>query len=184
MPSDDRLALLLDSASMEQVLDEMARSIYARWIAAPALAFVGVHRRGIPFASRLAQRVQALGKAVEFGKLDITLYRDDVASQPIPTAMEGSDLPFDLDDAVIILCDEVIYTGRTTRAALDALLDYGRPRCIEIAALIDRPGRELPIFAAHAGRLIDIPDSQRVNVHFTETDGTDEVFTSLRDNPL
>lgn len=168
---------------MQTALESMAKTIVQRWLDSPAIAFVGVHKRGVPFAQRLALLAQQLGKSVEFGKIDITPYRDDLQTMPIIVPMEGSELPFDVDDAVIILCDEVIYTGRTTRAALDELLDYGRPRCVQFAALIDRAGRELPIQPDYTALKVDIPATQKVRVQFTETDGVDEVFTCARDVP-
>jgi pyrimidine operon attenuation protein / uracil phosphoribosyltransferase len=180
--ASEKTSLLLSAEEMGRALEKMAQQIVDRWLDAPVVAFVGVHKRGVPFAQRLAVLVQQRGKQVEFGKIDITPYRDDLQTMPIVMAMEGSELPFDVDDAVIILCDEVIYTGRTTRAALDELLDYGRPRCVQFAALVDRAGRELPIQPDYSALQVHVDHSQRVRVHFTETDGLDEVFICARDS--
>jgi pyrimidine operon attenuation protein / uracil phosphoribosyltransferase len=181
MPESERIEALLSAEAMHQALDLMAEQIIARWPQQEALAFVGVHKRGVPMAERLASRVAAHGKQVMHGKLDITPYRDDLKTMAVVTAMDGSELDFDVDDAVVILCDEVIYTGRTTRAALDELLDFGRPRCVQLAVLIDRAGRELPLRPDYTGLRVTTPQDQRVSVHFEETDGIDEVFTCARD---
>jgi pyrimidine operon attenuation protein / uracil phosphoribosyltransferase len=181
MAAQDKIQDLLSAQQMHQALDAMADQICARWPEESSLAFVGVYSRGVPLAQRLAQRVQARGKQVQQGALDITPYRDDLKTMAVVTAMMGSELPFEVDDAVIILCDEVIYTGRTTRAALEELLDFGRPRCVQLAVLVDRSGRELPLSPDYAGLQVTTPAEQRVSVHFAETDGLDEVFTSARD---
>jgi pyrimidine operon attenuation protein/uracil phosphoribosyltransferase len=157
-------------------LDEVAAQIYAKWHEEPSLALVGIYRRGVPFARALADRLRAMGKEVAFGKIDITQYRDDLKTMTVLPKLEGSELNFDLDDAVVILCDEVVYTARTSRAALEELLDFGRPRCVELAALVDRAGRELPLHAAYAGIRVDLPSEQHVSVRFVDGDGRDEVF--------
>ena len=120
-----------------------------------------------------------MGKEVDIGTVDITQYRDDLQTMRVVPALEGSDISFDVDDAVIILCDEVIYTGRTTRAALDELLDFGRPRCVQLAVLVDRGGRELPLQPDFVGTQLDpasLAAGERVSVRFAECDGWDEVF--------
>lgn len=168
---------------MAHCLDLIAAAIAARWQDRPRIALVGVHHRGVPFARQLASRLTAMGKEIDFGKIDITQYRDDLKKLKMVPKLEGSDLPFDLDDAVIILCDEVIYTARTTRAALDELLDFGRPRCVQFAALVDRGGRELPIQPDYFGIHVDVPANERVNVRFVDGDDRDEVFVSRREEP-
>jgi pyrimidine operon attenuation protein/uracil phosphoribosyltransferase len=169
---------LLDAAGVARCLDELAVSIHSRWADEPRLALVGVYWRGVPFARALAERLRARGKEVDFGKIDITQYRDDLQTMTVLPKLEGSDIAFDLDDAVVILCDEVIYTARTSRAALEELLDFGRPRCVQIAALIDRAGRELPLQADYVGLRVELPREERVNVRFADGDGIDEVFVS------
>jgi pyrimidine operon attenuation protein / uracil phosphoribosyltransferase len=167
---------LLDASGVDRCLDEIARAIQARWPHESRLALVGVYRRGVPFSEALALKLRALGCVFDLGRIDITQYRDDLKTMTVLPKLEGSDIPFDLEDAVVILCDEVIYTARTTRAALDELLDFGRPRCVQIAALVDRSGRELPLTAEYAGIRVDLPAHERVSVRFMDGDGRDEVF--------
>lgn len=172
----DKLRQLLDAAGVARCLDEIAAAIDLRWKDEPRIALVGVHRRGVPFARALTERLRAKGREVDFGRIDITQYRDDLQTMAMVPKLEGSELDFDLEDAVVILCDEVIYTARTSRAALEELLDFGRPRCVQLAALVDRAGRELPLQADYAGLQVDLPPAERVSVRFTDGDGWDEVF--------
>lgn len=179
--TNDNSRQLLDAEGMARCMDEMADKIAKRWQDEQRIALVGVHHRGVPFARQLADRLAAKGKAVDFGKIDITQYRDDLKQMKMVPKLEGSDLPFDLDASVVILCDEVINTARTTRAALDELLDFGRPRCVQFAALVDRGGRELPIQPDYVGLQVSVPAHERVNVRFVDDDGRDEVFVSNRE---
>ncbi len=172
---------LLDSAGVDRCLDEIAVAISKAW-SGERLALVGVHRRGVPFAEALAARLITMDHEVELGRIDITQYRDDLKTFTVLPKLEGSEIEFDLDGMVVILCDEVMHTGRTSRAALEELLGFGRPRCVQIAALVDRGGRELPFTAEYAGLRIDLPSHDRVNVRFTEMDGRDEVFVTSWEN--
>ena len=177
--SPDKVRTLLNSDEVSQCLEKLADQIAARWADETRIALVGVYRRGVPFSERLADLLRARGKLVDLGRVDITQYRDDLNTMRIVPKLEGSDIPFDVDDAVIILCDEVIFTGRTSRAALEELLDYGRPRCVQFAVLVDRHGRELPLQADYAGTIVragELTLEQRVSVRFKESDGWDEVF--------
>ncbi len=167
---------LLDAAGVSRCLDQIADDIHARWPNEPKLALVGVYRRGVPFAEAIAARLKAKGRVVELGRIDITQYRDDLQTMAVLPKLEGSEIGFDLDNAVVILCDEVIHTARTSRAALDDLLDFGRPRCVQIAALVDRVGRELPLTGEYAGIRVNLPSNERVSVRFIDGDGHDEVF--------
>ncbi len=137
---------------------------------------MGIQRRGVPLAWRIAAAIEEHeGARLPVGALDITFYRDDlslVAQQPI---VKGTDLPFDLNGATIVLVDDVLYTGRTIRAAMDALIDFGRPRAIRLAVLIDRGHRELPIRADHVGKNVPTSREEIVKVHVEEIDGNDEV---------
>ena len=139
------------------------------------LALVGIQRRGVPLAHRIAEAIaEHEGVALPVGALDITFYRDDlslVAQQPL---VKGTDLPFDLNGATVVLVDDVLYTGRTIRAAMDAL-DFGRPQAIRLAVLIDRGHRELPIRADHVGKNVPTSREEVVRVHLAETDGEDGV---------
>ena len=140
------------------------------------LALVGIQRRGVPLARRIAAAIEEHeGVAIPVGALDITFYRDDlslIAQQPI---VKGTDLPFDLNGATVVLVDDVLYTGRTIRAAIDALVDFGRPQAIRLAVLIDRGHRELPIRADHVGKNVPTSREELVKVHLVETDGEDGV---------
>ena len=140
------------------------------------LALVGIQRRGVPLAHRIADAIaEHEGVVLPVGALDITFYRDDlslVAQQPV---VKGTDLPFDLNGATVVLVDDVLYTGRTIRAAMDALVDFGRPQAIRLAVLIDRGHRELPIRADHVGKNVPTSREEIVRVHLTETDGEDGV---------
>jgi pyrimidine operon attenuation protein/uracil phosphoribosyltransferase len=145
------------------------------------LALVGIQRRGVPLAHRLADAIlDHEGARVPVGALDITFYRDDlslVAQQPI---VKGTDLPFDLNGMTVVLVDDVLYTGRTVRAAMDALIDFGRPRAIRLAVLIDRGHRELPIRADHVGKNVPTSSEEIVHVHVSEMDDQDEVTIARR----
>jgi pyrimidine operon attenuation protein / uracil phosphoribosyltransferase len=145
------------------------------------LVLVGIQRRGVPLAHRIAQSIaEHEGVTIPVGALDITFYRDDlslVAQQPV---VKGTDLPFDLNGRTIVLVDDVLYTGRTIRAAMDALVDFGRPRAIRLAVLVDRGHRELPIRADHVGKNVPTSREELVRVHLTETDGEEGVDIERR----
>lgn len=140
------------------------------------LALVGIQRRGVPLARRIAESIaEHEGVELPVGALDITFYRDDlslVAQQPL---VKGTDLPFDLNGATVVLVDDVLYTGRTIRAAMDALIDFGRPQAIRLAVLIDRGHRELPVRADHVGKNVPTSREEIVRVHLVETDDLDGV---------
>ena len=140
------------------------------------LVLVGIQRRGVPLARRIAESIaEHEGVNVPVGALDITFYRDDlslVAQQPV---VKGTDLPFDLNGSTVVLVDDVLYTGRTIRAAMDALVDFGRPQAIRLAVLVDRGHRELPIRADHVGKNVPTSREEIVRVHLEETDGEDGV---------
>jgi len=142
-----------------------------------ALALVGIQRRGVPLARRLAESIaDNEGVRLPVGALDITFYRDDlslVAQQPL---VKGTDLPFDLNEMTVVLVDDVLYTGRTIRAAMDALMDFGRPRAIRLAVLVDRGHRELPIRADHVGKNVPTSRDEIVKVMVEEIDGEDSVL--------
>jgi len=147
-----------------------------------ALALVGIQRRGVPLARRLVESIaEHEGIRLPVGALDITFYRDDlslVAQQPI---VKGTDLPFDLNEMTVVLVDDVLYTGRTVRAAMDALMDFGRPRAIRLAVLVDRGHRELPIRADHVGKNVPTSRDEVVKVMVEEVDGEDAVLIERRE---
>jgi pyrimidine operon attenuation protein/uracil phosphoribosyltransferase len=140
------------------------------------LALVGIQRRGVPLARRIADAIaEHEGVTVPVGALDITFYRDDlslIAQQPV---VKGTDLPFDLNGSTVVLVDDVLYTGRTIRAAMDALVDFGRPQAIRLAVLVDRGHRELPIRADHVGKNVPTSREEVVKVQLEEIDGEDGV---------
>jgi len=171
---------VLDADQIRRAIARIAHEIIES--AEDDIRLVGVRTRGVPMAGRLAAAVrEAAGIEVPLGSLDINLYRDDlttVAAQPVVRATE---LGFPINDTVVILVDDVLYTGRTTRAAMDALADFGRPRKIKLAVLIDRGHRELPIRADYVGRNIPTARDEKIRVRFTETDGVDDVLIERKE---
>lgn len=169
-------ATILTADEIRRGLTRIAHEIIERNKGAENLALIGVHTRGIPLAGRLAEKLSELeGVQVPSGMLDITLYRDDlseVAHQPI---IRETNVPFDIAHRRVILVDDVLYTGRTVRAALDALIDLGRPEGIQLAVLVDRGHRELPIRADYVGKNLPTARHEVVKVKLQETDGTDIV---------
>lgn len=159
----------------------MAGEIAERNPEAEGLVLVGIKRRGVPLAHRLARELKGImGRKVEVGAIDITLYRDDleeVASSPV---VRGSEIPFDIDRKAVVLVDDVLYTGRTIRAAVSELLDFGRPKKIELAVLVDRGHRELPIHADYVGRVVATGEDEVVDVLLEEEDGVDGIFIAQR----
>lgn len=142
------------------------------------LALVGIHRRGVPLSERVYAILKPRLPDLRIGRVDISLYRDDLQSLAIMPKLVGSDIPFDLDGMHVILFDEVMHTGRTARAALEELLDHGRPGKVELAVLIDRGGRQLPLCADYVGQEMEVADGQRVSVCFEEVDGEDAVYVT------
>jgi pyrimidine operon attenuation protein/uracil phosphoribosyltransferase len=172
------MPIVMDAERVSRSITRIAHEILERNRGVDDLALVGIRARGVPIAERLAAELSALtGTRVPTGSLDITLYRDDlmrhaVGPQPV---IRRTEIPFSLDDRLILLVDDVLYTGRTIRAALDALIDFGRPRAIQLIALVDRGHRELPIRPDYVGRNIPTSRQQSVHVRLVETDGRDEV---------
>jgi pyrimidine operon attenuation protein/uracil phosphoribosyltransferase len=169
---------ILDADRMSRALTRIAHEILERNRGAGELALVGIRTRGVPIAKRLARALREInGHDVPTGALDITLYRDDlmrnaVGPQPV---IRRTEIPFSIDDKKILLVDDVLYTGRTIRAALDALIDFGRPRAIQLVVLVDRGHRELPIKADYVGKNVPTSLKQSVQVRLQEIDGADEV---------
>ena len=143
------------------------------------MLLLGLHSRGVPLAHRVAERIAAVeGAEVAVGELDVTMYRDDLRSQPTRRAHKTLIPAEGIDGKVVVLVDDVLFSGRTIRAALDALADLGRPAAVRLAVLVDRGHRELPIRADHVGKNLPSARSERVSVCLTETDGVDEVTIS------
>ena len=141
------------------------------------LVLVGLLTRGAPLAGRLAQAIEAFeGECPPVGRLDVGLYRDDVAHRDPPPPVRPSDIPLGVDGATVVLVDDVLYTGRTIRAAMDAIMDFGRPARVRLAVMVDRGHRELPIRPDYVGRNIPTAPSQTVEVRLAETDGEDAIY--------
>ena len=172
------MPVVMDADRMSRSLTRIAHEIVERNRGIGDLALVGIRERGVPLARRIAVELNRISNTdVPTGALDITLYRDDlmrhaVGPQPL---VRRTEIPFSIDDRRILLVDDVLYTGRTIRAALDALIDFGRPKGIQLVVLVDRGHRELPIKADYVGKNLPTSLSQSVQVHLAEIDGRDEV---------
>ncbi len=170
-------ALLMDAAEIEEALHRLAEEIVAFERRTDALMLVGIRTRGVPLARRLAEILkQRYGWDVPVGVLDITFYRDDLSRIAPNPVVRKSELPRDITGRVIVLVDDVLYTGRTVRAALDHLMDYGRPDRVRLAVLVDRGHRELPIQADYVGRTIPTERDEIIKVMLREVDGEDRVL--------
>jgi pyrimidine operon attenuation protein/uracil phosphoribosyltransferase len=172
------MPVIMDADRMSRTLTRIAHEIIERNRGVERLAIVGIRTRGVFIAKRLAKALQQItNEPVPTGALDITLYRDDlmrhaVGPQPL---VRRTEIPFSIDDMKVVLVDDVLYTGRTIRAALDALIDFGRPKEIQLIVLVDRGHRELPIKADYVGKNVPTSLKESVHVKLTETDGTDEI---------
>jgi len=180
------MAIVMDADRIGRTLTRIAHEILERNKGVDSLAFVGIRTRGVHLARRLATSlVEITREEVPTGALDITLYRDDlmrhaVGPQPL---VRRTEIPFSIDDRKILLVDDVLYTGRTVRAALDALIDFGRPRAIQLIVLVDRGHRELPIKADYVGKNLPTSPGESVQVRLQETDGHDEVVVQQEGQP-
>jgi pyrimidine operon attenuation protein / uracil phosphoribosyltransferase len=167
---------LMDAGRMARTLSRIAHEILERHPDVKKLALVGVRTRGVPLARRLARAIaETTGAEPAVGALDIALYRDDFTSLAAQPITKGTDIVFSIDGRTVVLVDDVLFTGRTVRAALDQLIDFGRPSRIELAVLVDRGHRELPIRADYVGRVLSTSRDEAVQVRVREEDGTDEV---------
>ena len=172
------MKVILNSEQIKAILGELTGQIVAGTPDGVEIAVVGIRSRGEVLAQRLSRLLsEKMGSNVPCGTLDITLYRDDLNSpqgggQPL---VRTTEIGFDIDDKIIVLVDDVLYTGRSARAAMDALIDLGRPRAIRLAVLVDRAGREFPIQADYAGYKADVAEGEQVQVNLVESDGKDEV---------
>jgi len=172
------MKVILNSGQIEQILKDLTGRIISETPPPLDVAVIGIRSRGEILAQRLSSRLsKELDRDVPCGTLDITLYRDDLNS-PQSSAqpqVRTTEIGFDIDDKIIILFDDVLYTGRSTRAAMDALIDLGRPKAIKLAVLVDRAGREFPIQADYAGCKTDVAPGELVQVFLSESDGKEEV---------
>src|SRR5512140_574034 len=175
---------LMDAAAMARVIARMAHEIVEGEQGIEGLALIGIRTRGVPLAQRLAAAIAKAERArLPVGLLDITLYRDDLTTVAASPVLKRTDISFPVEEKTVVLCDDVLYTGRTVRAAIDAVLDFGRPRKILLAVLVDRGRRELPIEAQFVGKKISTSSTEIVSVTFAETDpGGDDVWLLDRDS--
>src|SRR4051812_38959152 len=176
------MAVVLDAGRMARALARIAHEILERNSGTDELALVGIRTRGVPLARRIAKSLHDVsGHETPCGALDITLYRDDLsgnssaAGPQLQPVVHKTEIDFSIDGKLILLVDDVLYTGRTIRAAFDALIDFGRPRAIQLIVLVDRGHRELPIKADYVGKNLPTAATQNVQVHLAEIDGHDEV---------
>jgi len=170
-------AQIMSGSEIERTLVRLAHEIVEKNGGTEGLTLIGIRRRGVPLAQRLGSLIERIEKTpVPVGTLDITLYRDDLSTVGPKPLVQKTDLGVPVSDRNVILCDDVLYTGRTTRAALDALFDHGRPRRVQLCVLIDRGWRELPIEASYIGRTVQTTDREIIEVKFRETDNAEKVL--------
>lgn len=169
-------ARIMDAQAMDRALSRIAHEVLERNKGTEGVVLVGIRRRGAPLAARLREKIgQIEGQQVPVGVLDITLYRDDLALKAEQPVVQKTEIPFSIRGKHVVLVDDVIYTGRTVRAALDAIIDLGRPKSIQLAVLIDRGHRELPIRPDYVGKNVPTSRKEIVEVRVREIDGVDEV---------
>jgi pyrimidine operon attenuation protein/uracil phosphoribosyltransferase len=170
-------AQLMSASEIDRTLVRLAHEVLEKTKDLEQLAFIGIRRRGVPLAQRLSQKIETLeNRKVPVGILDINLYRDDLSTVDIKPVVSATEIPFSVEGKDIILMDDVLYTGRTIRAALDALFDHGRPARVQLLVLIDRGHRELPIEARFVGRNVQTTDLEIIEVKFQEIDGMEKVL--------
>lgn len=168
--------VIMDADAMRRAIVRIAHEIIERNKGVENVVLVGIRTRGVPIAERLAAAIKEIEKVeLPVGMLDITLYRDDLSTLAYNPVCHGTEIDFDVDGKTVILVDDVLYTGRTIRCALDAIIDMGRPKAIQLAVLIDRGHRELPIRADFAGKNVPTSHKEAINVYLSEQDGADEV---------
>ncbi len=178
-------AAIMDETAMDRALSRIAHEIIEKNKGTQNVALIGIQRRGVPLAQRLADKInQFEGVEIPVGILDITLYRDDLSVLAEHPIIHSTNIPFDVNNKVIVMVDDVLYTGRTARAAMDAIIDVGRPKAIQFAVLIDRGHRELPIRADFVGKNLPTSKNEIVDVHVIEIDKFDGVTISERLNSL
>lgn len=175
---------ILDAKQMARIIRRMAGEIVETHKDLSALLLVGIRTRGVPLAEKLAAEIERMeGHEIPVGVLDITLYRDDLSTIAAQPQVKGTHLPGQIEDRIVVLCDDVLYTGRTVRAALDELIDFGRPRAVRLAVLIDRGHRELPIQADVVGKKVPTSSEEVIEVTFLSTDPTEQVRILERKPP-
>jgi pyrimidine operon attenuation protein/uracil phosphoribosyltransferase len=175
---------IMDAAGIERTLTRLSHEILEKNKGAASIAIVGIRTRGEFLARRIARTIENVEHtALQIGSLDITLYRDDLIGKLEQPELKGTEILFDISDRNVILIDDVLYTGRTIRAALDALADLGRPQSIQLAVLVDRGHRQLPIRADFVGKNVPTATSESIRVHVAEIDGEDAVLLMHPEQP-
>ncbi|MFH1662646.1 MAG: bifunctional pyr operon transcriptional regulator/uracil phosphoribosyltransferase PyrR [Chloroflexota bacterium] len=169
-------SIIMNAADIRRTIARISHEIIERNKSTEHLILVGMRTRGVPLANRLAASIEGFeGTRIPVGALDISLYRDDLSSLELQPIVKSTDIPVNIDNKAIVLVDDVLYTGRSTRAAMDALIDLGRPHSIQLAVLIDRGHRELPIRADYVGKNMPSSKHEEIQVRLEENDGIDEV---------
>ena len=169
-------AELVDADGLRRIVTRIAHEIVERNKGVDDLVLIGIRRRGVPLANRMAEKIREFeGRTPALGSLDITLYRDDLSTVAHQPVVGATDIPIDINGKVVVLVDDVFYTGRTVRAAMDALIDFGRPRSIQLAVVIDRGHRELPIRADFVGKNVPTSKKEVIGVKLQEIDHVDSV---------
>jgi pyrimidine operon attenuation protein / uracil phosphoribosyltransferase len=177
MPVTREKSQLMSASEIDRTLVRLAHEVLERSTDLDKLVFIGIKRRGVPLAHRLAQKIEMLeARKVPVGILDISLYRDDLSTVAQAPVLNSSEIQFSVTGKNVILMDDVLYTGRTIRAALDALFDHGRPANVQLLVLIDRGWRELPIEARYVGRMVQTTANEIIEVKFQEIDGVEKVL--------
>jgi len=172
---------LMSASEIDRTLVRLAHEILERSSDLSSLAFVGIQRRGVPLAGRLARKIGELeGREIPIGKVDIERYRDDLSQRVEQAVANSADIPFDVNGKDVILVDDVLHTGRTVRAAIDALFAHGRPARVQLLVLIDRGHRELPIEARYVGKVVATKRTENIDVQFHEIDGAEKVLLTER----
>lgn len=173
--------VIMDSEAIRRALVRIAHEIIEKNKGVEDVVIVGIRTRGVPLAQRIAAEINAIENSeMTVGMLDITLYRDDLSTLGYNPVVHGTDINFDLSGKHVVLVDDVLYTGRTIRAALDAVIDMGRPKTIQLAVLVDRGHKELPIRADYVGKNVPTSQKETIEVVLNEIDGTDEVYIGER----
>ena len=169
-------AQLMDEKAIGRAITRISHEIIERNKGIEDVVLVGIKTRGVPIADRIGKKIQQIeGASVNTGEVDITLYRDDLKKIDVDPVINGSNVQFSIDDNIVILVDDVLYTGRTVRSALDAIIDIGRPKAIQLAVLVDRGHRELPIRADYVGKNVPTSKGEIISVKLSEIDGEDSV---------
>ncbi|MGA3202787.1 MAG: bifunctional pyr operon transcriptional regulator/uracil phosphoribosyltransferase PyrR [Bryobacteraceae bacterium] len=177
MPAIREKSQIMSASEIDRTLVRLAHEILERTSNLDKLAFIGIRRRGVPLAQRLAKKIEDLERRkVPVGILDINLYRDDLSTVSHQPVLNATDIPFEVTGKDIVLMDDVLYTGRTIRAALDALFDQGRAARVQLLVLIDRGHREIPIEAQFTGRMVQTTSNEIIEVKFQEIDGMEKVL--------